>query len=312
MTKKPVIGLTLGDPAGIGPEIVEKALQINDKTQEFTPILFGSKKCIQSMSYYSKEKSYTLDEIPRYDQKPSAENGRISINSIQKAVESAQKGEIDALVTAPINKTSLSLSGSNYTGHTTLLRDLAKSPATSMAFHTHTLKTILATIHIPFTKVVDHLTTKNLETVIKNSYHYATLLGIKQPKIALAGLNPHAGENNLFGSEETNILIPAIEKFSDPENPILGPFPADTLYHRAHEGEFDIVISLYHDQGLIPIKLIDFKTAVNVTLGLPFIRTSPCHGTAFDIAGQNKASADSMISAINLAIKLAKNKVNSH
>ena len=188
-----------------------------------------------------------------------------------------------------------------HTGHTTALQSLSKSGPVSMAFYTPTLKTILTTIHIPLMHVASQLTPKKLQQTINHGILFCQNLGITSPKIAVAGLNPHAGEGGLFGNEEAR-LTNVIKQYDDT---VSGPYPPDTLYYRASQGDFDLVVSLYHDQGLIPIKLIGFHDAVNVTIGLPFIRTSPDHGTAFDISGQGTANESSTKAAILLANQLA-------
>ncbi len=287
------LGITLGDPGGIGPEIVAKSI----RKLGIRPIVFGSgilfEKFFSDIDCEKKD-VYNLKDI--IVGCPDAENGRASYTYIQAALDFG----IDALVTAPINKTSLHLAGVPFTGHTTMLKSLTKSERVSMAFYTERLKTILATVHHSYIKVPSLLTEATLQTALENGLLMMRLLNIKNPKIALAGLNPHAGEGGLFGDEEERILKPFVAK-----NPglLTGPYPPDTLYYRAYNGEFDLVISLYHDQGLIPIKLIAFDEAVNVTLGLPFIRTSPDHGTAFEIAYQDKASITSFCAAVELCRK---------
>ncbi len=204
------------------------------------------------------------------------------------------------LVTAPISKTAWKMADIHYTGHTTALKALSNAETVSMAFYTPNLRTILTTIHISLMQVSKQLTKNRLNTTISHAQLFCQQLGITNPKIAVAGLNPHAGEGGLFGTEEHTIK----GVIDSHDASITGPYPPDTLYYRAYQGEFDIVVSLYHDQGLIPIKLIGFHDAVNVTVGLPFIRTSPDHGTAFDIAGKEQANSSSMQAAIELTQQL--------
>lgn len=321
-----VVGISLGDPGGIGPEIVFKALTSYFKENPNDPtsfILFGSGQVLDNTYIQSLTSSLTIIKSPP-SSKPekhhiyfidcdikkdpftighvSAANGLIAYRSIVRAVEFAENKLIDALVTAPISKESLLAAGILYTGHTTLLADKTNSKNVSMAFYTPKLKTVLTTIHHPLRDVPTLLNQSKLERALNNSLEFAKILKINKPKIALAGLNPHASENGMFGSEEKEILIPFATKVRNSGLDLAGPLPPDTLYYRAYTGDFDIVISLYHDQGLIPIKLIAFDTAVNVSLGLPFLRTSPDHGTAFDIAYQAKASINSFAAALDFAI----------
>jgi 4-phospho-D-threonate 3-dehydrogenase / 4-phospho-D-erythronate 3-dehydrogenase len=323
----PKIGITLGDPGGIGPEICLKAIIENLKKPTYIPVLIGSKSILE----HPKLKALTsqLKLCTKLDTKPTNNtcylidiktknkdfvigvpdkiNGKLCFDFIIKGIDLAKKKDIAALVTAPICKESLKLAALPYTGHTTMLTKLTKSSEVSMGFYTPELKTVLVTVHKPLTKVAELLTEENLTAAAKNSFLFANILNIPKPKIALAALNPHAGEAGLFGIEEQNILEPFIDKIKKQGLNILGPIPADTLYHRALKKEFDIVISLYHDQALIPVKLLAFDRAVNITLGLPFIRTSPDHGTAFDIAYKNEANPGSMIEAIKLAVKAGVN-----
>jgi 4-hydroxythreonine-4-phosphate dehydrogenase len=305
------LGITLGDPGGIGPEVVFKSLAIlKDELEGVDVILFGPKSLCSHLlvkQWLSQAPSSTwIDAGPSAFQEGRCckENGEASLSAIQTAVKAFEAGDIQALVTAPICKESMTLANAPAFDHTTLLKHLTKTADVRMAFYSPTLKTVLHTTHIPFSQVPQHLTEDSLGTTLHFAHLFAKKLGITHPKIALAGLNPHAGENGLMGHEEEEILKPFVKRFSDTPTPISGPYPPDTLYHHTHKGLFDVVISLYHDQGLIPVKLLAFDSAVNVTLGLPFIRTSPDHGTAFDIAYQNKANSSSMTEAIRLALKL--------
>jgi 4-hydroxythreonine-4-phosphate dehydrogenase len=316
LNTKQSLGISLGDPGGIGYEITLKALLALSKTVD-----------LRTITLFGKEALLTHPQLaPIWDSLPikpkivncseenqeidlsteSATNGQIAIDAIQKAISFFKNGKISALTTAPINKKSLHLAKSPYTGHTTLLQDAFDNTPVSMGFYTPTLKTVLATIHIPLSKVSSQLNRDLLETTLNNTLSFCELLGIEKPKIALAGLNPHAGEDGLFGQEEQRTLSPFVKAMQEKKHPIEGPFSPDTLYKRQLDGEFNMSISLYHDQGLIPIKLMGFGKAVNVTLGLPMIRTSPDHGTAFDIAYQDKANPNSMKSAIELALSLLK------
>ena len=220
-------------------------------------------------------------------------------------------GNLDALVTAPICKKSWQLAGIDYSGHTTLLQKMTESKIVSMVFLTKKLKVILVTIHIPLNQVSQSLTKKRIEEKIKHAHEVLLKLGIKNPKITVAGLNPHASEESLFGNEEAKIIQPAIESMVKEGIAVSGPYPPDIIFRQALSGKADIVVALYHDQGLIPLKLIGFDQAVNMTWGLPFIRTSPDHGTAFDIAYKNQADEKSMQNAIQLAVQMSKKSNDS-
>lgn len=320
-----VIGISLGDLGGIGVEVTLKALLNFEKRDDCAFVIFGSapvlfrdelKAWVEQLPIRFvfdlsnvKPGDICLYSVTDYSDivigRPNARNGRMSVQFIEAAVNAINAGHVHALVTAPICKESLQMAGIEFTGHTTLLQHLAEARDVSMAFYTHRLKTILATIHSPLKSVPALLTQELLCKTIHHAHEFCRYLGIRFPKIAVAGLNPHAGENGLFGSEEDDVISPAIAQMVKKGLHVSGPYPADTVYFRAYNHEFDIVVSMYHDQGLIPIKLIGFHDAVNVTVGLPFIRTSPDHGTAFDIAYKGVCNASSMSAALDLAIGLA-------
>lgn len=312
----PVLAITAGDNGGIGPEIIIRTLsQISSFS--FIPVIYGSRQVFEHASLRSVFEALGCKESDNYQLgsiyfkhiddvsdwvigAPDSSNGEMSCRYLDYAVEDALSGVVQGLVTAPICKESWVLAGKKDTGHTTLLKRLTGVSDVSMSFVTPTLKTVMVTVHVPLSKVGDYLDEANLSRAIKHAHLLGQQCGISDPKIAVAGLNPHAGEGGLFGSEERDIIQPVIEKMKASVN-VSGPYSADTLYYRAYQGAFDVVVSLYHDQGLIPIKLVHFHDAVNVTLGLPFVRTSPDHGTAFDIAYQNKATLTSFKAALNLA-----------
>jgi 4-hydroxythreonine-4-phosphate dehydrogenase len=216
-----------------------------------------------------------------------------------------------AIATAPINKEAWRLAGLPWTGHTDLLAHLTGARDVAMMFYSDTLRVVLATIHIPLAEVPRALTRESLESTIVLSASELPRFGCVAPRLAVAGLNPHAGEHGLFGREEQDVIAPAVARCRARGIDVSGPYPADTLFVRAHRGEFDAVIACYHDQGLIPVKLVAFGHAVNVTLGLPIVRTSVDHGTAFDIAGKGVADPESMIAAVLLAARLATNDVSA-
>lgn len=324
MTAKKILGITMGDLGGIGPEIVLKALFHLYPKLDFIPVIFGSAPILFRSELQAWSEKLPIRFIFNWNKlefgsvyffsvsdysdivlgKPDARNGRLSFDYIQAAVDAIKFGPLDGLVTAPICKESLQLAGIPFTGHTTLLQHLTGAVQSNMAFFTPKLKTVLATVHIPLSKVSEVLDETVLSQAIRSAQTYGEMLGVSRPRIAVAGLNPHAGENGMFGREELDLIQPIVSSFQKRGYDVTGPYPPDTLYFRAYQGDFDVVVSLYHDQGLIPIKLLGFHDAVNITVGLPFIRTSPDHGTAFDIAYQKKASASSMIQSIKLALKL--------
>ena len=304
------VGFTCGDPGGIGPEIILDIILQNQKNPRFRPIIFGPIE-LKTLPYFNNQwKTVTwisnTSKIPFTQGETSAANGQHAYESVFNAVKYAQSGKIQALVTAPLSKTALKLANLPYTGHTSLLKKLTGSKNISMAFYSKPLTLILNSIHCPLKNVPLSLTPSHLGKTIENSYLLAKHLKLTHPKIAIAGLNPHAGEGGLLGTEEQEILIPFLKNWNQKHDiPILGPFSPDTLFYRAIQKEFDIVIALYHDQGLIALKTVAFDSAVNLTIGLPFIRTSPDHGTAFDIAYRHKASSNSISAATALAIRLA-------
>jgi 4-hydroxythreonine-4-phosphate dehydrogenase len=286
---KPRIALTVGDPAGIGPEIVDKAAHDPRVLAVCDPIIYGSHTaCDGAMGV------------------PSALSGRLAYETLVRAVEDAQADLVDAVVTAPVSKLAFSMAGFPWKGHTDLLAHLTGTPRVAMMFWSEPLKVVLATIHIPLSDVPAALTRDALEGVISlTARELPRFGGPTRPRLAMAGLNPHAGENGVIGDEEMLTVRPALAAARALGIEIEGPFPSDTVFLRASRGEFDAVIACYHDQGLIPVKLLAFGQSVNVTLGLPIIRTSVDHGTAFDIAGQGKANAGSMVEATLLAARLA-------
>ena len=294
--------ITLGDAAGIGPEIVQKSLpELDAKGISYT--LVGPQNTDLQREYPN---TYTAIESD-FDGElghATALSGRCAFLAIEKAVSLCQSLPNSALVTAPINKTALKLADVPYTGHTTMLKDLSGVDAVSMAFYTPSIKTILTTIHVPLIKVSELLTLERLKQTVVHGIDFLYSLGYNNPRIAVAGLNPHAGEDGLFGDEEINQIQPAIAACQDLPAIVTGPYPADTVFRQAYDGQFDLVVSMTHDQGLIPIKLLHFDSAVNVTIGLPFVRTSPDHGTAYDIVGTNTADHRSFLEACLLAFRM--------
>jgi 4-hydroxythreonine-4-phosphate dehydrogenase len=235
----------------------------------------------------------------------SAEAGKSAYDAIVQAVEDAQAGRIAAVVTGPVNKESFASAGLPWRGHTDLLAHLTRASSVAMMFYADSLRVVLATVHIPLKEVSAALTQARVEEVIALTARDLPLFGFPNPRLAVCGLNPHAGEHGVIGREDEDVVRPAIEARRAAGVRVDGPFPADTIFVRAMKGEFDAVMACYHDQGLIPVKMAAFGRAVNVTLGLPIVRTSVDHGTAFDIAGRGVADASSLIEAVTLAVRLA-------
>ena len=288
------IAITVGDPSGIGPEISVKAARDPRVVNVCRPILYGP---------------HTAEDLAKFPVgKVNADAARAAYAAIEQATADARDGKVGAVVTAPISKEAFSMAGYPWRGHTDLFAHLCGSPEVAMMFWSERLRVVLATVHIPLRDVPNALTQNRLRDVIALTAKSLPNFGINTPNLAVAGLNPHAGENGLLGHEETQVIIPAIEDARGLGINVAGPFPADTIFVRAARGEFDAVIACYHDQGLIPVKLMAFGRAVNVTLGLPIVRTSVDHGTAFDIAGQGIADEGSLVEAILLAARLAPNE----
>ncbi|MFB0525298.1 MAG: 4-hydroxythreonine-4-phosphate dehydrogenase PdxA [Phycisphaerae bacterium] len=323
-----VIGITMGDAAGIGPEIIVKALADPGIRRAAKFIIFGMNEqlCYAadraeiepfwrrhqhekiSRDYPCKVVIADYDEysVPPWITGPSRVAGEASIRFCLDAIDAARAGIIDAVVTAPISKTSWKLADADWPGHTEMLAQRCKSPRKVMMFVSGPLKLALATIHEPLFEVRHKFKIGCVfEPIDLLNDALKEYFDLENPKIGVAALNPHAGENGQFGDEEQRIISPAILLAQEQGINCLGPFPADTLFLRAAHGEFDGVVAMYHDQGMIAVKLLDFENAVNITIGIPIIRTSPAHGTAFDIAGRNLANPAGMKAAITTAIHMA-------
>jgi 4-hydroxythreonine-4-phosphate dehydrogenase len=286
---KPRVAITAGDPAGIGPEVAALAAADSRVLAACEPVI------------------YSPPDGARFEPGVlNAEAGRAAYDIIVRAVDDARNGDVQAIATAPVNKEAFRLAGLPWSGHTDLLAHLTGASDVAMMFHSEALRVVLATVHVALADVPRLLTQSVMETTIALTARELPRFGIERPRIAVAGLNPHAGEHGLFGREEETAIGPAIEACRRRGIDVSGPFPADTIFVRARQGEFDVVVACYHDQGLIPVKLLAFGKAVNVTLGLPIIRTSVDHGTAFDIAGKGVADPESMIMAVLLAARMAR------
>ena len=321
----------MGDPAGIGAEIVVKALVEPDVRKAAKFIIFGMneqlcyaadkaeiepfwgrhqhEKISRDYPYKVVVADYDDYSVPPWIKRPSRRAGEASIRFCLDAISAARAEIIDAVVTAPINKTSWKLAGAKWPGHTEMLADRCRSKRAAMMFAAGPLKMALATIHEALFEVRNKFTIGCVfEPIDLLNDALKEYFNIAAPRIGIAALNPHAGENGQFGDEERRIISPAIALAQQHGINCLGPFPADTLFLRAANGQFDGVVAMYHDQGLIPVKLLAFDTAVNITIGIPIIRTSPAHGTAFDISGQNLANPAGMKAAIMTAVQIAKTK----
>ena len=288
----PRIAITAGDPAGIGPEIAAKAAADAGVRAICEPIIFDS------------QAAAAVGEV-------SAASGRAAYDTIVRAVDAAIKGDVDAIATAPVNKLAFAQAGLPWKGHTDLLAHLCGTSRVAMMFHAPELKVVLITVHVPLSEVPALITPELVAQTIDLTRAALPQFGVIAPRLAIAGLNPHAGEGGVLGVEDERVLAPAVAAARARGVDVSGPFPADTVFVRASKGEFDCVLACYHDQGLIPVKLLAFGHAVNVTLGLPIIRTSVDHGTAFDIAGKGVADPGSMIEAVKLAARLAGHRLNA-
>ncbi|HDC4509572.1 D-threonate 4-phosphate dehydrogenase [Enterobacter asburiae] len=327
MTK--IIAVTMGDPAGIGPEIVIKSLTEGELSGA-PVVVVGCARTLQrvlekgitgqadirtietvSGARFAAGVINVLDE-PLADPdalKPGivqAEAGDLAYRCVKRATELAMAGEVKAIATAPLNKEALHLAGHLYPGHTELLAHLTDSKDYAMVLYTDKLKVIHITTHIALRKFLDTLNQDRVKTVIGIADRFLKRVGFQQPRIAVAGVNPHAGENGLFGDEEIKIVGPAIDAMKAQGVNVTGPCPPDTVFMQCHEGMYDMVVAMYHDQGHIPLKLLGFYDGVNITAGLPFIRTSADHGTAFDIAWTGKAKSESMTVSIQLAMQITR------
>lgn len=328
------IAVTIGDPAGIGPEVTLKAIA-SISFNKYLPVVigdicvlenalktFGIPLKIKVIEPYADILQKTIKHNPQINreptlfcidtkslttfkkQAPDADNGKACVAYIKQAVKLALAGKVDAIVTAPISKEALKLAGYAWPGHTELLAELTAAKDYAMMLMGGRLKVILVTIHTALRNVPGLIKKGQVLRTIRLASRACAMTGIKRPVIAVAGLNPHAGESGIFGREEIDEIIPAIEEATREGIIVKGPYPPDIVFHKAYKKELDIVVCMYHDQGLIPLKMLAFEKGINVTIGLPIIRTSPDHGTAYDIAWKGVADPSSMIEAIKTALKL--------
>lgn len=311
------LAVTMGDPAGIGPEILCKTLLDKEFCLRYHLEVVGSKNVLE----YTFKNVLKVQNIPDFiihdvgsvdinhykSGVIDPEYGRSAIKYIARAYNLVKKNMLSAIVTCPINKKSIKLAGLKYPGHTEYLGFLAKKRDFSMMLAGDKIKVVLVTTHIPLRDVFKSITIENIFETIKNAHNAGKFFGHKRSRIAVAGLNPHAGDSGAIADEEIFIIEPAVKMSLDKGFDVTGPMPADTLFPKMLSGEYDIAVVMYHDQGLIPVKMESFGSAVNITLNLPFVRTSVDHGTAFDIAGKGIANENSLKKAIEVAFKMVKN-----
>jgi len=317
----------MGDPAGIGPEVVLKAVAEEEITRVCAPVIIGDAQLLAHTARtldlqcgydiirqgeplpenLAEPVIFHLDNIGGFVESgiESGAAGKAAAGYIEAAVELCAAGSVDAIATAPINKRALFLGGYSFPGHTEFLAHLTGSEDSAMAFVAANLRIVLLSTHVPLAEAVRLVERDRIIRTINLANRELRRWGIERPRLAVAALNPHGAEGGLFGTEEASEMVPAIEACRVNNVNVRGPFPADTVFLRASRGEFDAVIACYHDQAMIPVKCLSFGEAVNVTMGLPFIRTSVDHGTAFDIAGKGLAEHSSMVAAIKLAAELS-------
>lgn len=332
MANKPLIAITMGDPAGIGPEICAKALAGGEAAKFANCLLIGDRRQlrhalkiagINGIEINSIKKPAearfvpgTIDLIDLCNADParlkvgqvSKLAGRAAVEYVEAAIKLALRKEIDAIATGPINKEAIRKAGYKFDGHTELLAARTKSKNYAMMFVTDKLWVMLATTHLPIEKVSRHLDRKKIVRLIRLGNETLWRVRGRKPRIGVAGLNPHAGESGIFGREEIKIIRPAVEEAKKLGIDVKGPISPDAIFYLANSGMFDLVIAMYHDQGLIPLKLLSFNKSVNVTVGLPIVRTSVDHGTGFDIAGKGWANPQSLVEAVKVAAHFARSR----
>jgi 4-hydroxythreonine-4-phosphate dehydrogenase len=328
MERKPFIAITMGDPVGVGPEIISKVIDSGELLPLCRPLVIGDagvmKKLVEEQRLSIAVRSISsiagadpgpgkLDVLDLQNVnaathvwgKPNAASGNAVVEYIKKAVELALRNEVDAIVTAPISKEMMNAAGHHYAGHTELLAELTNTRDYGMFFVGGGLRVILTTIHVALKDVPRHITQASVLKTLRLAHQAMRSFGMDKPRIGVAALNPHAGEGRLFGSEEWDEILPAVLKARGEGINASDPLPADTLFYKARNNYYDIVVAMYHDQGLAPLKMLAFGNAVNVTVGLPIIRTSVDHGTAYDIAGKGCADPTSLLEAVKLAVLMS-------
>ncbi len=309
---KPRIAITMGDPAGIGPEILLKALSDTRVHEWCRPVVYGDREWLENSASWlhlappvsiNQASAVNLSHIVRGQLSSTAASS--AIDAVVLAARHAICGDVDAMVTAPLNKEAMALAGCPFPGHTELLASVTGTSGYGMMLMADALRVVHVSTHVSLRTAIERVTPDRISECILLGHHACTDLGIGEPRIAVAGLNPHAGEHGLFGVEEIQVIGPTVERMVNMGLNVSGPIAPDTVFYRAARGEFDLVIAMYHDQGHIPVKMLGFDRGVNITLGLPIIRVSVDHGTAFDIAQDGIASAESMLFAIETAANMA-------
>lgn len=313
-----MIGITMGDPCGVGPEVTLKALGALDHAYRADLCVFGNLATLQNTAKKIgtalvpntdfRVVDINIPNAPLPFGQVSAEAGDAAFRFIKAAVDAALAGDIEGIITAPIHKEALNSAGHHFDGHTGLLTHLTGQKQAFMLLASDRLRVIHASTHVSLRTAIDRTSPRRIYDTILAGHHHLRRIGYDAPRIAVAGLNPHCGENGLFGDEDDRLIKPGVERARQDGINVVGPISADTVFHRAYHGAFDLVVANYHDQGHIPIKLVAFDTAVNVSIGLPIDRVSVDHGTAFDIAGTGKADHQNMMKAIEYAQKLAKTR----
>lgn len=333
--KKPLIAVPIGDPAGVGPEIVAKSVASGDVFEAADCVIVGDKTIIENAIKIVGEDLtvHVISEPEEGDYRKGILNlidlgnvdmakfefgkvngmcGKAAYEYIAKCIELANKGKVDAVATTPINKESLRAGGINYIGHTEIFGALTETEDPLTMFETNGMRVFFLTRHVSLRKMLDMITKDRIIDYVKRCMKALEKLGVTDGTMAIAGLNPHSGEHGLFGWEEVNEIMPAIEELQAEGYKVVGPIGADSVFHQAAQGRYNSVLSLYHDQGHIATKTLDFEKTIAITNGMPILRTSVDHGTAFDIAGKGIVSAVSMIEAIRLAAKYAPNFTGKH
>ena len=332
MSSTPIIALTMGDPAGIGPEVIVKAFQDDTLPIQSRAVVIGDARLLQETAKkYAPEilihtidkpengwyQTCTIDVIDLNNVpegipigRPSAEAGRASYEAIKTAVELALRDEVSAITTAPINKKSLHLAGHSFPGHTELLAQLTDSKQASLMMAGKSLRVVLVTTHVPLGQVQPLISEERVLNTIRLTDEWLSRHVTDVPNIAVTGLNPHCGDGGIFGKEETDFILPALKRVQTEGIQASGPFSADALFGRTDSRKYDAVVCMYHDQGMIPVKMDSDGQGVNITLGLPILRTSVDHGTAFDIAGRDRACPENLKMALRTAARLSQSSLS--